>query len=162
MLHLRLSLMPHLPRRRATASMPTTVCHLSPGSNSQHVSQEQGSYPPPKGGYGKYASYGKYGGYKREAEPEAEPEAEAEAAPTEQKGYGKYAHYGMSSSNKLTQIPCLTEKALTPHQRVAMDTTPTMGSTEDTSVRQSLRPSPRPRRPPRRRRATESMHTTVC
>ena len=43
-----------------------------------------GSYPPPKDGYGKYASYGKYGAQKREAEPEANSD-----------GYGKYANYGM-------------------------------------------------------------------
>ena len=43
-----------------------------------------GSYPPPKDGYGKYASYGKYGATKRDAEAEANPD-----------GYGKYANYGM-------------------------------------------------------------------
>lgn len=43
-----------------------------------------GTYPPPRGGYGKYASYG---AYKRDAEPEAAPAPQS-----------SYASYGMSKT----------------------------------------------------------------
>ena len=120
------------PALTAMASTPITVCLTSTFFDATKLTCT-GKYPPPKGGYGKYADYGKYG---------AKDKREAEASPD---GYGKYANYGKPAYMNLAFSHAHTTKAITLLPRVAMESTPTMANTEPrTSVRPNLRPSPRP------------------
>lgn len=58
---MKLTILPLLALASAVLAAPMPAAEAEAAANPGY--SDYGSYPPPKGGYGKYPSYGKYSGY---------------------------------------------------------------------------------------------------